>query len=131
MKLLPRFLEERGIPVGKADLYELAQECAKAGVRAKRTLTRHAKGDYSEDPRSRRTRMTATSAALRPRPSECERWQETHNGGAGQRDRDGMDRLPVLRFSGPEKRVAENSGSRLGARRSSVARSCLSVEQRA
>lgn len=50
LKSLPRFLEDRGIPVDKADLYDLAKECAKAGVRAKRTLARHANGDYREDP---------------------------------------------------------------------------------
>ena len=47
---LPAFLAERGIPVAGADLLDLAKDCVEAGVAAKRTLARHARGDFRPDP---------------------------------------------------------------------------------
>ena len=49
-ELLPMFLVERGIAVHDLDEYDLAMECAKAEVLAKKTLLRYAQGDYSKVP---------------------------------------------------------------------------------
>ncbi len=49
MKTLPEFLIERGIPVDKADLFELAQECVQAGILAKTTLAKFSRGDFRDE----------------------------------------------------------------------------------
>lgn len=49
-ELMPMFLAERGIPVHDLDMYDLATDCGKAEVLAKKTLLRYAQGDYRKAP---------------------------------------------------------------------------------
>ncbi len=68
METLPEFLVERGIPVDKAHLHELAQDCVQAGILAKRTLARFAKGDFRDEPEALRFPAYAPSPAPATKP---------------------------------------------------------------
>ena len=66
---LARFLAERTIRVGDADMWDLTREAANAALLARRTLLQQANGDYRTNPEAERFPAYVTAAAPAASPA--------------------------------------------------------------
>ena len=66
---LARFLAERKIRVGDADVWDLTREAANAALLARRTFLQQANGDYRANPEADRFLAYATAAATAATPA--------------------------------------------------------------